>query len=403
MNIKVRIYTFGCKVNQYNSALIQSNLEENNILTVQTDPDYIIINMCSLTENAVRKTRLLLNRIKREYEGIPVILTGCIEDHNDFDVDYVVHAREKEKIYEIFGIEKFTSEIKKFQGRTRAFIMIQEGCDNFCSYCIVPFLRNRIESKNIEDVKREIENISKSGFKEIVLTGTHINRYNSDGKTLKNIVEIINKTTEIERFRISSIEPDDFDEEFFETIQSSPKFCPHLHLSIQSGSDKILKLMKRKYNSQFAGNLITKLNKIENFEWTGDIITGFPGEEQAEYQETLNFIKKYKPVSLHVFPFSARKKTEAWDMENKIPVNVRKDRAAELRELVNEIKIQKLKEYKGKILEVLFENYRDGYYNGYSENYIKVCVKNNNKKLINKITKVKITGVNENNLTGDII
>lgn len=403
MNIKVRIYTFGCKVNQYNSALIQSNLEENNILTVQTDPDYIIINMCSLTENAVRKTRLLLNRIKREYEGIPVILTGCIEDHNDFDVDYVVHAREKEKIYEIFGIEKFTSEIRKFQGRTRAFIMIQEGCDNFCSYCIVPFLRNRIESKNIEDVKREIENISKSGFKEIVLTGTHINRYNSDGKTLKNIVEIINKTTEIERFRISSIEPDDFDEEFFETIQSSPKFCPHLHLSIQSGSDKILKLMKRKYNSQFAGNLITKLNKIENFEWTGDIITGFPGEEQAEYQETLNFIKKYKPVSLHVFPFSARKKTEAWDMENKIPVNVRKDRAAELRELVNEIKIQKLKEYKGKILEVLFENSRDGYYNGYSENYIKVCVKNNNKKLINKITKVKITGVNENNLTGDII
>lgn len=403
MNIKVRIYTFGCKVNQYNSALIQSNLEENNILTVQTDPDYIIINMCSLTENAVRKTRLLLNRIKREYEGIPVILTGCIEDHNDFDVDYVVHAREKEKIYEIFGIEKFTSEIKKFQGRTRAFIMIQEGCDNFCSYCIVPFLRNRIESKNIEDVKREIENISKSGFKEIVLTGTHINRYNSDGKTLKNIVEIINKTTEIERFRISSIEPDDFDEEFFETIQSSPKFCPHLHLSIQSGSDKILKLMKRKYNSQFAGNLITKLNKIENFEWTGDIITGFPGEEQAEYQETLNFIKKYKPVSLHVFPFSARKKTEAWDMENKIPVNVRKDRAAELRELVNEIKIQKLKEYKGKILEVLFENYRDGYYNGYSENYIKVCVKNSNQKIINKITKVKITGVNENNLTGDII
>ncbi|MFA7577904.1 MAG: tRNA (N(6)-L-threonylcarbamoyladenosine(37)-C(2))-methylthiotransferase MtaB [Candidatus Muiribacteriota bacterium] len=403
MNIKVRIYTFGCKVNQYNSALIQSNLEENNILTVQTDPDYIIINMCSLTENAVRKTRLLLNRIKREYEGIPVILTGCIEDHNDFDVDYVVHAREKEKIYEIFGIEKFTSEIKKFQGRTRAFIMIQEGCDNFCSYCIVPFLRNRIESKNIEDVKREIENISKSGFKEIVLTGTHINRYNSDGKTLKNIVEIINKTTEIERFRISSIEPDDFDEEFFETIQSSPKFCPHLHLSIQSGSDKILKLMKRKYNSQFAGNLITKLNKIENFEWTGDIITGFPGEEQAEYQETLNFIKKYKPVSLHVFPFSARKKTEAWDMENKIPVNVRKDRAAELRELVNEIKIQKLKEYKGKILEVLFENSRDGYYNGYSENYIKVCVKNSNQKIINKITKVKITGVNENNLTGDII
>ena len=403
MNIKVRIYTFGCKVNQYNSALIQSNLEENNILTVQTDPDYIIINMCSLTENAVRKTRLLLNRIKREYEGIPVILTGCIEDHNDFDVDYVVHAREKEKIYEIFGIEKFTSEIRKFQGRTRAFIMIQEGCDNFCSYCIVPFLRNRIESKNIEDVKREIENISKSGFKEIVLTGTHINRYNSDGKTLKNIVEIINKTTEIERFRISSIEPDDFDEEFFETIQSSPKFCPHLHLSIQSGSDKILKLMKRKYNSQFAGNLITKLNKIENFEWTGDIITGFPGEEQAEYQETLNFIKKYKPVSLHVFPFSARKKTEAWDMENKIPVNVRKDRAAELRELVNEIKIQKLKEYKGKILEVLFENYRDGYYNGYSENYIKVCVKNSNQKIINKITKVKITGVNENNLTGDII
>ncbi|MCK9225065.1 MAG: MiaB/RimO family radical SAM methylthiotransferase [Candidatus Muirbacterium halophilum] len=403
MSLSFNIFTFGCKVNQYDSQLIRSNLIEKGNFIKTDNPDFIIVNMCSLTQNAVRKTRLLLNRVKRENPDSKIILTGCIEDDVVLDVDYKVHVREKEKIYDIFDISIPLEYLKDFSGHSRAFVMIQEGCKNFCTYCIVPFMRNIMYSKPVEVFKKEINLLAKSGFKEIVLTGTHINRYNYKENTLKDLVDIIEKQPGIERFRISSIEPNEIDDDFIKIISESKKFCSHLHLSIQSASNLILEKMERNYSIKKVVDIINKLKNIPNFEWSSDFIVGFPGELEQDFNETVEFIKKYKPVFLHVFPFSKRKGTKAFLMKENLTNKDKKNKAALLREAQKEVQKSVWQKYIGKTLNILVEKEEDGYYTGYSENYIKVFIKND--KIIKKenIYFVKIIDIKNDGLIGSRI
>lgn len=403
MNLTFRIYTFGCKVNQYNSEIIRTNLIEKGYSEKKSNPDFIIINMCSLTSNAVRKTRLLINRIKRENPFSRIVLTGCIEDDNALPVDYRIHVRDKERLFDIFDISEPVDYLRDFSGHTRAFIKIQEGCTNFCTYCIVPLMRDRMYSKSAGVFRKELQGLAGSGFKEIVLTGTHINRYNNEGNNISDLIDIIEKQDGIERFRISSIEPNEMDDDFLLSIMKSEKFCPHLHLSVQSGSDRILSLMERRYTIEKVKNIIGKLREIRDFEWSSDFIVGFPGESEKDFQETVEFIKEFKPVFMHVFPFSKRKGTKAYDMKEYLSEKDKKERAAILRELEGAVSREVFSKYTGKTLEVLVEKEEDGYYTGYSQNYIKLYMEKNNNIIRENIYCVKCIDVFRDGLLGRIV
>jgi len=390
-------------VNQYTSTLIRENLEEIGLKYNEDHPDYIFVNMCSLTNNAVKKARLLLNRIKRENPDSEIVLTGCFEEDSNLETDYKIHTRDRDKIYDLFDSNYNKRDyVSGFHEHTRAFVMIQEGCQNFCSYCIVPYMRDRMYSKPIEVFKIELENIVKNGYKEVVLTGTHINKYSYKGNRLSDLVKIIENIDGIERFRISSIEPDDIDEDFIRTIKASKKFQPHLHLSLQSGSDEILKKMKRNYTLKSISKLIERIRReIPDFELSLDIIAGFPGESEKQFQKSMAFIKKHKPILVHAFPFSKRKGTEAYSMREFLSNKEKKERAARLRSLTEEIKKVYLKKYIDKELLVLVEKEDNGFYTGYSGNYIKVYIKDEKKeKNTGKIIKVKIQRVFKDGLKG---
>jgi len=401
--ITFKIYTFGCKVNQYTSSLLRENLEEIGLKYSDEKPDYIIVNMCSLTNNAVRKSRLLINRIKREEPNSEIILSGCFEEDIDIDCYRKIHTREREKIYEIFKKDHKNIEyLSEFHDHSRAFVMIQEGCKNFCSYCIVPLMRNKMYSKPINLFKKEIEFIAGNGYKEIVLTGTHINKYSYKGKGLSDIIKIIEKNPDIQRFRISSIEPDDINDEFINAISNSKKFAPHLHLSLQSADNRILGLMKRNYKVEKIKELISTLkDKIERFEFSVDIIAGFPGETKEEFNQSVKFIKENKPILVHAFPFSKRKRTKAYDMKEYLTNKEKKERASQLRDVQAHVLKKYLQKYINSTLSVLVEKYEYEFYTGYSENYIKVYIKNSNQRPIEgSIQKVKIEEVYKDGLKG---
>lgn len=403
MSISFNIFTFGCKVNQYNSELIRSNLIQKGNYQKVDNPDFLIINMCSLTQNAVKKTRLLLNRLKRENPLSRIILTGCIEDDLQLPVDYQVHVREKEKIYDIFDISQPLEYLKDFSGHNRAFVMVQEGCRNFCTYCIVPYMRSVMYSKPVEIFKKEIKMLAESGYKEIVLTGTHINKYFYEDNTLKDLIDIIEKQEGIQRFRISSIEPNEIDDEFVSIISQSKKFCSHLHLSIQSASNDILEKMERNYTIDKVADIIERFRNVSNFEWSSDFIVGFPGETEKDLNQTIEFIKKYKPVFLHIFPFSKRKGTKAYSFKEVLTNKEKKEIASQVRDIEKEVQRSVFSKYVGKTLNVLVEKEEDGYYTGYSENYIKVFIKMNSNIKTGKIHFIKIMEVIQNGLLGSEI
>ncbi|MFW5782493.1 MAG: MiaB/RimO family radical SAM methylthiotransferase [Candidatus Muiribacteriaceae bacterium] len=396
-----RIINFGCKVNQYNGAAIEANLRRAGLYKSE-NADVIIINMCSLTSNAVRKARLLLNRVKRENQGSTIILTGCIEKHNSFEVHAKIHTRDREEIYHFLGISEFTEVADSIPGHTRSFVLIQEGCREFCTYCIVPYMRDYSYSKPFDVIKEEISSLAEKGVKEIVLTGTHINDYNFNSHTLKEIIHFIDSESEIKRFRISSIEPQDISGDLINTLKNSGKFCPHLHISVQSGSDTVLKRMNRKYNSSCISDLIERLRSIPYFEWSGDLIVGFPGETDDEFSDSVELIKKELPVSLHVFPFSARKGTEAYQMSGKISGDVIKRRAFIMRKLAEEVGLKVRRRYIGKTLRVLLEKEENGIYTGYSQNYIKTDINKSEDSVLNEIRDVSITDADKN-LKGEFL
>ncbi len=403
MKIKVFIKTFGCKVNQYDSQLIKENLmsDENfEIVKDYKEADLIIINSCFVTETAEEE---VIKTVKKFKNYATVIVTGCFTGDKKVENVYYISIEDEPKIknfiYKIVNKEvkeiKEVDKISFFEGRTRAFLKIEEGCNKFCSYCIVPYLRGRARSKKIEDLKIEFLNLINNGYKEIVLTGTEIGFYGLDINS--NLLELLKELTKFRydfRIRLSSIDPEFLNDDLINFICENEKICPHLHLPLQSGSDKILDLMRRGYSKNYYLDLINKLKeKIKNLTITTDIIVGFPEEDDSDFNETLEVIKKANFLKCHIFPYSERKNTfsSKFLKDKKLDECIIKERLKIIKEVSKEVSQTVLESFIKKELIFLGETKKENKIFGFTENYIKTFIEGDYEK--NKFYKIYLQNV----------
>lgn len=434
----VKFITLGCKVNQYETNAMAQKFIENGYKVIEEisnqeneniKPDICIINTCTVTNMSDRKSRQMLRKMKEENKSAIVVAVGCYAQiakqellerpeidlvlGNNEKVDIVKYLeeylKEKQKILEVQNVmdSKEFSEFgdTTFSEKTRAVIKIQDGCDRFCSYCIIPYARGRVRSRKSESILSEITKIAQKGIKEIVITGIHIASYGKDFKEnykLIDLLEEINKIEGIERIRLGSIEPLLITEEFIERLKKVDKICHHFHLSLQSGCDETLKRMNRKYTTEEFEKGVELLRKAyPKVHLTTDVIVGFPGETEEEFQKTYVFLEKIKFYKMHVFKYSPRSGTVAAKMPNQIDGNVKEERSNLLMELSDKNETEYQKRYIGKQVEVLLEDREGEYIKGHTTNYMVVKVRTT-EELENIIQEVMITGVQNLETIGEI-
>lgn len=428
-NKKVAFYTLGCKVNQYETESIKNQLIKKGYeeVSFEDKADIYIVNSCTVTSVADRKTRNMLRRAKKINPNGAVIVTGCYAQTNSKellemeDIDYVVgntdksgivnfiedienRTMEKLKNHNIFLDSEYTEyEFATLREMSRAYVKIQDGCNNFCSYCKIPFARGKSRSRQKDNILKEITKLSQEGFKEIILIGINLGAYGEDlenGGNFEDLLKDILKIEGIERVRIGSVYPDKISDEFIEMF-SNPKLMPHLHISLQSCDNTVLKRMRRKYGSSLIEERLTKLRKaVPNMEYTADVIVGFPGESQEMFENSYNLIDKIGFSGLHIFQYSDRENTLASTFEDKIDPKVKKERADELEKLKEIMAERERKKYLDRELKVLVEEEKDGYLYGYSENYLRVKFKGKATSL-NHIVSVKIDSLEKEMLIGN--
>ena len=416
--MKFTIITFGCKVNSYESEYMKEQLLKNNYLYNDDykTSDIVIINTCSVTNTADNKCKKMIRDVRRDNKNAILMVCGCTAENkretlNDLDIDILIGNKEKSlvakliedyklsnekyiKFYNNKKLEFEDMEVQEFNDLTRAFVKIQDGCNNYCAYCIIPYVRGNIRSKEFAEVINEVNNLVNKGHKEIVFTGINTGAYGKEtGKyDLTDLIKEVSKIKKLERIRISSIEITEITDKFIEELKNNHKLCGHLHVSLQSGSDKILKLMNRKYTKE---EYLAKINKIKearpNINLTTDVIVGFPNETEEDFNECIAFCKQVGFSKIHVFPYSVREGTKAASMEGQIPNNIKKQRARKLIEIDKQLQ----KEYNSKFLntpiDVLIEENISDKSIGHTENFLKVII--NQKLEINKIYKVIITDI----------
>lgn len=415
---KVKFSTLGCKVNQYETEAMAELFVKNGYeITEDYNCDVFVLNTCTVTNLSDRKSRQQISKIRSENSDAIIAVVGCYsqvspdEIENIEGVNVILGTKYRKEIVELCELAKSSNKIinkvenigknREFEeltintehSMTRAYIKIQEGCSQFCSYCIIPYARGPIRSRNIRDIVLEAKRLADNGFKEIVLTGIHVASY---GKDLENddiglidVIEDIGQIDKIKRIRLSSLEPRIVDKQFLDRLSKVEQFCDHFHLSLQSGSDSILQSMNRKYDTDLYEKTINLIREYyPNAAITTDIIVGFPGETDEDFEKTLKFVDKIQFSKIHVFKYSNRKGTVASKMKNQVSGVVKKERSKLL--------IEKSKYYTDKFLDnmlnqpikVLFESKNDdGYIKGYTTNYIRVK-REYNPNLSNKIIDV---------------
>ncbi len=423
--MKFKIVTLGCKVNVYESEMMREKLLANNYEeTLDNNADIVIINTCSVTNMADAKSRKLIRYQKRENPNAIMVVCGCSaqnkkEELNDLDIDILIGNNGKSNIVNLIEDYKKTNkkyinfitsrnlefedmEVDKFSNQTRAYIKIQDGCNNFCAYCIIPFMRGNIRSKDINKVIEEANILVNSGHKEIVLTGIDTGSYGKDKNY--DLTDLLNELVKIEglkRIRLSSIDTFDLDDKFIECLKNNDKICDHLHISLQSGSNKILKLMNRKYSKEEYLNTINKIRSVRpNISITTDVIVGFPQESDEDFEEVLDYVKKVKFSKIHVFPFSKRDGTKASIMDGQVKDSVKKLRDKKLIEVSNELEKEYYNKFLNKELEVLIEEKIDNKSIGHTSNYIKVVIDDILDR--NEFYKVKIIDVKNEYVIGKL-
>jgi len=414
--MKFYIYTLGCKVNTYESNVIREILLKNNYKEInekEEKADIYIINTCTVTNTAHQKSLKMIRRVIKENSNSIVIVIGCDSQVNADIIkeikgvsiilgnknkskilDYINEYKEnKKQIIDIYDLNNQEFECMKLDNfnKTRAFVKIQDGCQNFCSYCIIPYARGKVRSKDIEDVLDEITTLVKENHREIVLTGIHTGHYGSDKNyNFAYLLKQIEKIEGLERVRISSIEINEITDEVLDVIKNSKIIVDHIHIPIQSGCDKTLKEMNRKYDTKFFIDRINKIREIRpNISITTDLIVGFPNETEEDFKNTLETVKKIKFSKIHVFPFSLRKGTKAESIPNHLSEEIKKQRVKELIEISKQLEIEYMDKFIGKEVTFIPEIYKDGYIIGHTGNYLQIKYKGNIKDL-NKTLKVKI-------------
>lgn len=434
---KYKIVTLGCKVNSYESEALALMLEERGYLPSSKDgiADVCLINTCSVTSRSDAKSRQRIRHLIRENPGTIMIVMGCYSQLNYQDiariegVSIIIGTNHRSSIPKLIKEYEETNtqiikvddskefreyenlSVIKYSDNTRAYVKIQDGCDNYCSYCIIPYTRGRVKSRNKDSVLNEIKSLVKSGYKEIVLTGIHTGGYGLDfddysfGDLLKDIV---NEVKDLKRLRISSIEVHEITDEIIELMATTRVIVDHLHIPLQSGSNNVLRRMNRKYDKDY---IIARLKKIrDNFKdiaITTDVIVGFPGESDEEFDETVDTINKIGFDAIHVFPFSSRKGTPASKMSGQVTSEIKKERVNKLLEISKQAHREYANRFIGSEREVLFETIDSkGKLKGHTTNYLIVKV-DGDKSLIGQIKNVLIKGFDkdskDNELLGEII
>ena len=419
----VKFITLGCKVNQYETnAMAQKFLEKGYKVIEEYEqngekPDICIINTCTVTNMSDRKSRQMLRREKENNKNVIVVAVGCYAQvaKNELnkipEIDLVLGNNEKVNIVKY--VEDYINENENnieiedvmqsrlfsdfgditFTEKTRAVVKIQDGCDRFCSYCIIPYARGRVRSRKPESIISEITKIAEKDIKEVVITGIHIASYGKDFKEeykLIDLLEEINKIDGIERIRLGSIEPLLITDEFVERLKKIDKICHHFHLSLQSGCDETLKRMNRRYTTEQFKEIVKRLrNTYSDVNLTTDIIVGFPGETEEEFEKTYKFLDEIKFYKMHIFKYSQRKGTKAAVMQNQIPGDIKELRSRRLIELSNKNEFEINQKYIGKKVEVLFEEEKEGVFKGHTANYILVYCNDEKENLSNKIQEVE--------------
>ena len=433
-NKSMSIFTLGCKVNQYESEAVASIFEQNGyeVVSFEQSSDVYIINTCTVTSLSDRKSRQTIRRAKKNNPNSIIVVMGCYaqtssnevlkipevnlvigtKDRNKI-IDYITRIEEGEckinAVDNIMSAKDFEElKVSSYKERTRACLKIQEGCSQFCSYCIIPYSRGPIRSRKPEAIIQEVKELSENGFSEIVLTGIHLASYGKDLKTtsLLDIIQRLNVIEGIKRIRIGSLEPTTITEEFVNTANKMPKLCPHYHLSLQSGCDNTLKAMNRKYTTKEYRNSVELLKKhIPDVAVTTDIMVGFPGETEKDFEASLNFAKEMGFSKIHVFKYSPRAGTPAAEFENQVSPQEKERRSQLMLELSNNLEGQYLEKYVGSEMEVLYEQElhgKKGYMEGLTKNYIRVIAEGG-IELKGAVKNTKLEKVNGELLEGIII
>ena len=408
--MKYKIITLGCKVNEYESE-VMANLLENHGYIKSENPDVCIVNTCTVTNTADSKSRKIIRSLRRKYPNAILIVAGCMiqnkKDKLDVPADIVIGNKHKtdivslleeykdKQLYMVEDMEDADFEDMSLNNFdfTRAYIKIAVGCDNYCSYCIIPYVRGHVRSKKHARVIEEAKVLIKNGHKEIVLTGIHTGHYHDGNYSFADLLKDLVKLDGLKRLRISSIEITEINNKVLDIIKNSDVLVNHMHIPLQSGSDEILKKMNRKYDKQYFIDKIKKLKEIKpDMNVTTDVIVGFPGETEEEFQECIETIKKVGFTKLHVFPYSDREGTVASQMPNKIPGNIKKDRVKRLLEVSKELEIEYMNKHIGDETIFIPEVYEDGYLIGHTSNYLLIKAKGD-KSLLTKEVIVKISKV----------
>ncbi len=447
---KVAFYTLGCKVNQYetNAMAEQFIKEKYEIVNFEDVADIYIINTCTVTNMSDRKSRQMIRRVKQINPKSILVVTGCYAQVASKDlekikeIDLIVGNTEKKDIINI--VENYyvgvalqgdpkkniddssnivnnkinLSDINNqkefvdfgtttYTEKTRAVIKVQDGCNNFCSYCIIPYAKGRVRSRNIDSIIKEVKSIVNKGIQEVVITGIHIASYGIDFENseirLIDLLEEINKIEGLKRIRIGSLEPNIITDEFVQRLKNVNKICDHFHLSLQSGCDETLKRMNRKYTTEDFKRVVERLrNTFTNVALTTDVIVGFPGETNEEFNITYNFLKEIKFYKMHVFKYSQRKGTRAAVMPDQIDSHIKEERSHKLIELSNKNEKEFLRKYINKEVEVLFEKNEKGFSKGHTTNYLTVKTKVDTS-IDNVILNVKIDNEEKLELIGKMM
>ena len=425
--MNILFHTLGCKVNQYETeAMREALLNWGHTNDKNLSVDAVIINSCTVTAESDRKTRQLVRRMRRENPGAIIALTGCMvqafpdEAKKLTEADIVIGNRDVTKIVNainsydnkrVFEIDEHqngdsynTIGLSKFNERTRAFMKIQDGCDRFCTYCIIPFARGRIRSRAVSDIKAEAQRLAANGYSEIVLVGINLTSYGKgEDYNICDAVDAVCEVNGIKRVRLGSLEPDHITDEMLNRFKIQPKFCPQFHLSLQSGCDATLKRMNRHYDSAFYEDLVNRIrNTFTDAAITTDIMVGFAGETDDEFNQSLNFAQKIGFARAHIFAYSRRSGTVAAGLKNQVSNTEKQLRSHQMAEITKQTEIEFLKSQIGNVYPVLFENQGNGVAEGYTPNYTRVII-DTEKALTGQIYDVLIKSVQDDYCVGELI
>lgn len=406
--MKYKIYTLGCKVNEYESEVME-DLLDNAGYQRSENPDICIINTCTVTNQADSKSRKLIRSVKRKNPDAIIVAVGCLiqnrnDELKDLEIDIALGNKDKSqivtylkefknkqitKLYDINDME-FEDMVLNNSDLTRAYIKIQDGCDNYCAYCIIPYVRGHVRCKKKETIIKEAKHLIKEGHKEIVLTGIHTGNYHDENYDFADLLKDLTKLEGLERLRMSSIEVTELNDKVLDVIKNSKILTNHMHIPLQAGSNEILKNMNRKYDTIYFKNKINEIRNIRpDISITTDVIVGFPGETDELFNETVQTIKDIKFTKLHVFPYSKREGTVAASMKNQVDGNIKKERVKILLSLSKELEKEYMLKYIDKEIDFIPEVYKDGYLIGHTENYLLIKAKGKEEN-VNKTVTVKI-------------